>query len=142
MIHGLFPVIEAIEHSAAPIRATRPSNVTDGHVRSIVNLTRAMEAALSRGDRVTALLGLATLRDVLVCHFAREERAMEALEGYDTARHAHEHQALLSGLYAIQGAIVAGNLARLTDQVAAYLNRASRHAVEHDVPLSECLYAG
>ena len=39
-------------------------------------------------------------------------------------------------------AIVAGNLARLTDQVAAYLNRASRHAVEHDVPLSECLYAG
>jgi len=119
----------------------RPFNVANGHLRAIVNLTRAMETAVSRDDTLSALLALETLRDVLGCHFAREERAMEALPGYDVMRHAHGHQALLSGLCAMHGAIVAKNFKRLNDLVAAYINRAARHAIEHDVPLSEHLDA-
>ena len=43
----------------------------DGHVRIIVNLARAIEAAVARRDTVSALLALATLREVLSRHFAR-----------------------------------------------------------------------
>ncbi len=126
---------------AGQARVPGSNHVAGGHVRSIVNLTRAIESAVSRGDTITAMLALATLRDVLARSFAREERAMEALSGHDKVRHAHEHQALLSGLGAIHCAIVAENLSRLSDQVAAYVHRAARHAIEHDVPLSENLAA-
>lgn len=126
---------------ASRSREVPANEVAGGHVRAIVNLTRAIEAAVSRGDSITAMLALGTLREVLARNFAREERAMADLAGYDTVRHAHEHQALLSGLSAIHCAIVAENLSRLSDQVASYVHRAARHAIEHDVPLSENLAA-
>ena len=66
---------------------------------------------------------------------------MAALEGSTHSRHAHEHCALLSGLGAIHCAIVAENLSRLSDQVTGYVNRVARHAIEHDMPLSEDLAA-
>ena len=134
-------MLGAIQIETAGAGAMRPGHVAGGHVRAIVNLTRTIETAVSRGDTTTAMLALSTLRDVLCCSFAREERSMEALPGHDHVRHAHEHQALLSGLGAIHCAIVAENLPRLSSQVASYVHRAARHAIEHDVPLSEDLAA-
>lgn len=134
--------MEAKQEDIGRMSTARPIQVADGQVRAIVNLTRAIESAVSRRDTISAMLALATLRDVLGRHFAREEQAMEALGAHHhAARHAHEHRALLSGLGAIHCAIVSENLPRLSDQVATYVNRAARHAIEHDVPLSEDLAA-
>lgn len=133
--------MDAQQDDHGRVGVARPVAVADGQIRAIVNLTRAIETAVSRRDTISAMLALATLRDVLGSHFAREERAMEALSSHHAARHAHEHRALLSGLGAIHCAIVSENLPRLSDQVAAYVNRAARHAIEHDVPLSEDLAA-
>jgi hemerythrin len=133
--------MSVVQECSGQMSAARPVAVADGHVRAIVNLTRAIETAVSRHDTISAMLALATLRDVLTRHFAREEQAMSTLSGFDQARHAHEHRALLSGLGAIHCAILAESLTRLSDQVAAYVNRAARHAIEHDVPLSENLAA-
>lgn len=141
VIHLEAGVAEAMQSGTARTGAQGSISIPGGHVRAIVNLTRAIESAVSRGDTITAMLALGTLREVLARNFAREERAMEGLPGCDTVRHAHEHQALLSGLSAIHCAIVAENLSRLSDQVAAYVHRAARHAIEHDVPLSENLAA-
>ena len=134
-------MIESIQTVVGRASATRPVCGEDGQIRSIVNLTRAIEAAVGRRDVISAMLALATLRDVLARHFAREERAMEGLPSHDVSRHAHEHRALLSGLGAIHCAIVSENLPRLSDQVAAYVNRVARHVIEQDVPLSEDLAA-
>jgi hemerythrin len=113
----------------------------DVQVRTIVELTTAIEACVAAGDSDAALHGLARLREALRGRFSREERHMEGVAGHDLLRHRREHQALLSGLGAIHCAIVAENIERLSGQVSAYVNRVARHVIEQDVPFSESLAA-
>ncbi len=109
----------------------------DQERRTIVGLTRLIEQAVGDGDTTAALLALASLRDLMRRHFGCEEQAMASISGYDVSGHAHEHHALLSGLGALHGAIVAADRPRLGLYVTGFVNRVVRHVIEQDVPFDE-----
>lgn len=116
---------------------TAPHAHEDVEVRAVIDMSTVIESSVAKGDTEAALRLFEGLQGLLSNRFRNQEHGMVGFTDHEIVAHRREHEALLSGLAALQRAIAAADLARLRALFSAFVNRMIRHVVDHDLPYSE-----
>ena len=114
-----------------------PFASSDSEVRAVIDMSSIIESSVAKGDTESATRVLEGLLGLLCNRFRNQERGMTGFAGHDDVAHRREHEALLSGLSALRGAIMAADLARVRALISTFVNRMIRHVVDHDLPFTE-----